>query len=217
MYPKVEHMALRWLTATLFVMLTQSLLLNPKAPELNQRAPESFRVRLETSKGVIEIEIHREWSPHGVDRFYNLVQAGYYDDARFFRTIKQRWAQFGINGDPKVSKIWRNETVPDDPRMISNTRGTVAFAFAVPNSRTTQVFISLRDNSDPFDAQGFIPFGRVVAGMDVADALYSDYDESSGGGIRAGKQDPLFEGGNAFLAREYPRLDFIVRAAVSQE
>lgn len=182
--------------------------------ELNRRAPDQFRVRLETSQGLILLEIHRDWAPHGADRFYSLVRQGYYDDSRFFRVITGRWAQFGIHGDPKISTRWRGRTFPDDPRRTSNVRGTIAFAFAVPNGRTTQVFINLKDNSESLDPQGFAPFGRVIEGIDVADALNAEYGESAGGGIRGGKQDPLFAGGNAYLDREFPRLDRILRARV---
>ena len=171
-------------------------------------------MQLDTTKGRIVIEVNREWAPQGADRFYELVTSGYYDDNRFFRVVAGRWAQFGINGDPAVAKEWRGKAMPDDPRKESNVRGTVAFAFAVPNGRTTQVYIALNDLSSTQDAQGFAPFGRVVSGMEVADALNSKYGENSGGGIRAGKQQPLFDGGNAYLDREFPRLDRIVRARV---
>jgi peptidyl-prolyl cis-trans isomerase A (cyclophilin A) len=190
----------------------RSLLLNPEAPEMNSPAPAVFNVRLETSKGAIVLEVHRDWAPHGADRFYNLVRAGYYDDARFFRVIAGRWAQFGINGDPPVAKLWRSQTIPDDPRSESNVRGTIAFAFSVPNGRTTQVFINLRDNSATHDPEPFVPFGRVVQGMDVADLLNTEYGESAGSGIRAGKQGPLFEEGNKYLELHFPRLDYIKRA-----
>ncbi len=190
------------------------LLLEPDARELNARAPDRFDVRLETSKGRVMIEVHREWSPHGADRFYNLVRAGYYDGVRFHRVIKERWAQLGIHGDPRVSQAWRTRAIPDDPRKESNVRGTLAFAFAVPNGRTTQVFFNLRDNSATHDKEPFVPFGRVVSGIEVLDALCSDYGERSGGGIRAGRQGPLFESGNAYLDREYPRLDRIFSALV---
>src|SRR4051794_280979 len=189
-------------------------LLHPESPAIHRRAPDRFRVRLETSKGLILLEIHREWAPHGADRFYNLVRQGYYDGARFFRVIAGRWVQFGIHGDPKISTLWRGQTFPDDPRREANVRGTIAFAFAVPNGRTTQVFINLKDNSESLDPQGFAPFGRVIAGMDIADALNAEYGESAGGGIRGGRQDPLFAGGNAYLDREFPRLDRILRARV---
>lgn len=176
-------------------------------------APANYRVRLDTTKGPIVVAVHRAWAPQGADRFYELVTAHYFDDTRFFRVVKGQWAQFGINGDPKVASAWRTRTIPDDPRGQSVTRGRVAFAFKDPNGRTTQIYISLRDNSYQ-DAQGFVPFGEVVFGMDAADALNSEYGENSGGGIRAGHQDPLFAGGNAYLDREYPRLDRIIRAAV---
>ncbi len=176
-------------------------------------APRDFRVRLDTSKGQIVIEVHRDWAANGADRFHALVTSRYFDDSRFFRVVKGQWAQFGINGDAAVATRWRRRTIPDDPRGQSNTRGRVAFAFAVPNGRTTQVYISLRDNSYQ-DDQGFVPFGEVVQGMDVADALNSEYGEGSGGGIRAGRQQPLFDGGNAYLDREFPRLDRLLRAAV---
>ncbi len=179
-----------------------------------ESAPQLFRVRLETTKGPIVVEVHRDWAPRGADRFFELVTDGYFDDNRFFRVVKGQWAQFGINGDPAVARRWRTRTIRDDPRGQSNIRGMVAFAFAEPNARTTQVYIALKNLSDPQDAQGFVPFGRVVEGMDAADALNSEYGESSGSGIRAGKQQPLFEGGNAYLDREYPRLDRLLHAVV---
>jgi cyclophilin family peptidyl-prolyl cis-trans isomerase len=189
-------------------------LFDPSAPEMNRRAPDSFRVRLETSKGIIVLQILRDWAPHGADRFYNLVRAGYFDEAKFFRVIPGKWVQFGIHGDPAVARLWRMQTIPDDPRRESNLRGTIAFAFAVPNGRTTQVFINLRDNSATHDAEPFVPFGRVIEGMDVADRLNSEYGEAAGGGIRGGKQDPIYNGGNAYLNRHFPRLDYIRRAVI---
>lgn len=190
------------------------VLLDPDAPEMTRRAPDRFHVRLDTTRGPIVLEVDRAWAPHGADRFYNLVRAGYYDDTRIWRVVAGRWAQFGINGDPRVSSLWRTRTIPDDPPRQSNVRGTVAFAFARPNGRTTQVFINLADNSATHDREPFVPFGRVVDGMTVADALYAGYGEAAGGGIRSGRQRPLFEEGNAYLDREFPRLDRIVRAVV---
>jgi len=206
----------RWL---LVFVCSASLLGERSQSARRGRSAESlalhvYRVQLDTTKGQIVIEVNREWAPQGADRFYELVASGYYDDNRFFRVVAGRWAQFGINGDPAVAKQWRGKAIPDDPRKESNVRGTVAFAFAVPNGRTTQVYIALNDLSSTQDAQGFAPFGRVVSGMEVADALNSEYGENSGGGIRAGKQQPLFDGGNAYLDREFPRLDRIVRARV---
>ena len=176
-------------------------------------APAEFRVRLDTTKGAIVIAVHRAWAPQGADRFHQLVTSRYFDDSRFFRVVKGRWAQFGIAGDPALATAWRTRAIPDDPPSQSNVRGRVAFAFKDPGGRTTQIYISLRDNSYQ-DAQGFVPFGEVVEGMQVADALNSEYGENSGGGIRAGRQQPLFDGGNAWLDREYPRLDRLLHAAV---
>jgi cyclophilin family peptidyl-prolyl cis-trans isomerase len=192
----------------------KSFLLHPDDPGMNRRAPDVFDIRLETTKGAMVIEVRRDWSPHGADRFYNLVQAGYYNGARFFRVIQGRWAQFGINGDPKVSNLWRGRTIPDDPRRESNVRGTIAYAFAVTNGRTTEVFINLRDNSATHDVWAFVPFGKVVEGMNVADALDTEYGETAGSGIRSGRQGPLFQFGNAYLESKFPRLDYIRRATV---
>jgi len=194
----------------------RAILLQPDNPEMNRRAPETFRVRLETTKGVIGIEMHRSWSPRGVDRFYNLVKHGYYDNSALFRIVAGKWAQFGINGDPQIAQAWRTRTIPDDPRVESNVRGAVFFAFKDPNGRTTQVVINLRDNSEVFDKEPFVPIGKVVEGMNVADALYSEYGEQALGGIRAGKQDPLFKEGNDYLKRNFPRLDYIIKATIER-
>ena len=177
-------------------------------------APDTFRVRLETTKGAIVIDCVRAWAPHGADRFYELVTSGYYDDSAFFRIRANTWAQFGINGTPQVAMAWRSRTIPDDPFREPNVRGTVAFAFAVPNGRSTQVFINLADNRATHDQEPFVPFGRVTQGMDVADALYSEYGEASGSGIRAGNQAPLFEQGNAYLKKNFPKLDYIRTARI---
>ena len=194
----------------------RQLLLSPNSREMNRRARDVAHVRLETTRGVIRLEMRRAWAPHGVDRFYNLVRNGFYDQTAVFRVRAGTWAQFGINGDPKIAQLWRNRTIPDDPRVESNTRGTLAFAFKDPNGRTTQVFINLRDNSAAHDKEPFVPIARVIEGIDVADALYSGYGEQAGGGIRAGKQDPVFAGGNEFLKREFPRLDYILKATIER-
>ena len=183
---------------------------------VESHAPEVFRARLETTKGAIVMEFHRPWAPLGVDHFYNLALAGYYDDNRFFRVVKNRWAQFGINGSPPVAKLRREQPIADEPRLMSNTRGMVAFAFAKANGRTTQVFINLADNSAGHDREPFVPIARVVEGMDVADQLFSEYGEGSGSGIRAGRQAPLFDRGNAYLDRNFPKLDRLQRVVIVQ-
>jgi peptidyl-prolyl cis-trans isomerase A (cyclophilin A) len=196
----------------------QSILLRPGAEEMNRRAPDASRIVFDTSRGKIVLEMRREWSPRGVDRFYNLVKYGYYDEARFFRIRAGNWAQFGVAADPKIASAWRRQNLPDEPRVLSNTRGTVAYAFKEPNGRTTQAFINLKDNAAthdaPADGMPFVPFARVTEGMDAADALYADYGERAGGGIRGGQQDVLFEAGNAWLLKNFPKLDYIKAARI---
>lgn len=184
-----------------------------QAPPTYQAPPISL-VRLDTTRGLVIIEVTRAWAPLGADRFIQLVNSHYFDDSRLYRIIKGKWAQFGIAGDPRVAQAWRSKTIPDDPFIPehSNIRGTIAFAYAVPNGRTTQVFINTRDNSATHDKEPFVPFGRVIKGMEVVDAWYSDYAESSGGGIRAGHQDQAFAEGNAFFDRLFPKLDRIATA-----
>jgi cyclophilin family peptidyl-prolyl cis-trans isomerase len=192
----------------------RAILLQPDHPEWSRRAPEVSHVRIETSRGTLRLEMRRAWAPRGVDRFYNLVRHGFYDEARIFRIRAGTWAQFGINGDPQIAQRWRHRTMPDDPRVESNVRGTVAFAFRDPNGRSTQVFVNLRDNSASHDREPFVPFAKVVEGMETADAWFSEYGEQAGGGIRAGKQDPVFLGGNDYLIKNFPKLDYIIKAEI---
>jgi homoserine O-acetyltransferase len=197
----------------LFALTLQAdsrFLLKPDSAEMNQRAPDVCHVRLQTTKGDVLMEMRREWAPHGVD----LVRHGYYNQSAVFRIRPGMWAQFGINGDPRISQLWRTRTIPDDPPKESNVRGTVAFAFKDPDGRSTQVFINLRDNSATHDKEPFVPIAKVIKGMDIVDSLYSGYGETSGGGIRGGKQDLLFTRGNAYLKENYPLLDYIVKATV---
>lgn len=193
-----------------------ALLLTPGDPAFTEPAPDRCIVRLETTRGNIDIEVIRAWAPRGADRFVSLVRHGYYDDVRFFRFRPGRWIQFGVNGDPAIAQAWRDAPFADDPFRESNVRGTVAFAFAVPNGRTTQVFVNMGDNSATHDGEPFVPFGRVVSGMDVFEALNGEHGEGPGG-IRAGRQDPFFEGGNAWLDAEFPGLDSIRRATVTPQ
>ena len=185
-------------------------------PGATSKAPALFRARLETTKGPIVIECFRSWAPNGADRFYELVTSGYYDNAAIFRIRPKTWVQFGIAADPKVAQAWRRRTIADDPFQAAhpNVRGTVFFAWAVPNGRTTQVVINLKDNREVHDKEPFVPFGRVIDGMDVADALFDEYGEAAGGGIRAGKQDPVFQGGNEYLEKNFPKLDYIKSARI---
>jgi cyclophilin family peptidyl-prolyl cis-trans isomerase len=175
--------------------------------------PAVFRVKIETTAGHFVIEAHRDWAPHGVDRLHELVITKFFNDSRFFRVVPGFVAQFGIAGKPAVAQAWRYKTIPDDPVIKSNLRGFVSYAMTGPDTRTTQLFINLVDNSR-LDAQGFAPIGQVVEGMEVVDKLYSGYGETSGGGMRAGKQDKLFEEGNAWLDRDFPKLDKLIQASI---
>ena len=201
----------------LFSCASNNKLLHPENAVFSAHAPEAFDVVLETTKGKIQMEVRREWSPNGVDRFYNLVRHGYYDSAAVFRINKATWAQFGVAANPKIAQAWRHQNIPDDPRVLTNIRGTVDYAFKDPNGRTTQLFINLRDNRKTHDTVPFVPIARVTAGMEVADSLYNGYGERSGGGIRAGKQDSLFAEGNAWLLRRFPKLDYILRARIIEK
>jgi peptidyl-prolyl cis-trans isomerase A (cyclophilin A) len=174
--------------------------------------PDAYRVKLETSKGDVTIEVTKAWAPEAADRFYRLVERRFYDDARFFRVVRDFIVQFGINGDPAVEARWRNLTIADDPVKESNRRGTITFATSGPNSRTTQVFINLKDNVR-LDRSGFVPFGQVVAGMDVVDHLYNTYGDAPPRGL--GPDQNLIETqGNSYLESKFPRLDTIKRATI---
>ena len=186
----------------------KNLLLDPKDPAVNQTAPDMFKVKLATSKGDIVLEVPRDWAPKGVDRFYNLVNAGFYDDCRFFRVIDNFMAQFGLNGDPLVSRAWRTASIEDDPVKESNKRGMVSYAMAGPNTRTTQLFINYKDNSR-LDGSGFAPFAKVAEGMDVVDALYSGYGENP-----PEVQGSIQSKGNDYLQEKFPKLDYIKKATV---
>lgn len=174
--------------------------------------PAVYQVKLETTKGDIIVDIKKEWAPRAAERFYELVNAGYYDEAYFYRTIRNFIAQFGVHRDPKQGQLWRELKFADEPLKISNKRGTLAFAHNGPHTRSTQVFISLRDNSS-LDKQSFVPFGRITSGLDIADKLYFAYGELSpkGGGPDGIKAETQ---GNAYLDSQYPRLDKIRKASI---
>ena len=177
--------------------------------KLNEKAPETFRAKFSTSKGDIIVEVTRAWSPNGADRFYNLVKNGYYNDCRFFRVIDNFMVQFGINGDPALNQVWYQAKIADDPVKQSNKRGYVTFAMTgQPNSRTTQVFINYKDNSF-LDKDRFTPFGIVVEGMEVADSFFKEYQEAP-----SNNQQQIQARGNAYLNKEFPKLDYIKSASI---
>jgi peptidyl-prolyl cis-trans isomerase A (cyclophilin A) len=189
-------------------------LMNPA--QLNETAPAKFQAKFETSKGDFVIEVTRDWSPLGADRFYNLVKNGFYSNCRFFRNIAGFMVQFGINGDPKLSAVWRNANIKDDPVKQSNVKGYISYAMAGPNTRTTQVFINFSDRNAQLDKSGFSPFGKVVKGMDVVESLYNGYGEGapSGNGPDQGK---IQMEGNAYLEKSFPKLDFVKAATIVPE
>ncbi len=187
-------------------------LANPAA--LNEKAPAVYKVDFDTSKGAFVVEVHRDWAPNGADRFYNLVKNGFYDNTRFFRVVSGFMVQFGINGDPKLSALWRNARIADDPVRQSNKRGYITFATAGPNTRTTQVFINFGDNS-ALDHQGFAAFGQIVSGMNVVDALYSGYGEGAPQG-RGPEQGRIQQEGNAYLTRDFAKLDYVKKATIAK-
>jgi peptidyl-prolyl cis-trans isomerase A (cyclophilin A) len=186
-----------------------------KSPaSLKEQAPEVFKAAFDTSAGAFVVEVHRAWAPKGADRFYNLVKNGFFDNCRFFRVVSGFMVQFGINGDPAIQGAWRNANITDDPAKESNKKGYITFANAGPNSRTTQVFINYADNAF-LDSQGFPPFGKVVTGMDVVQKLYAGYGEGAPQG-KGPSQGQIQTQGNAYLEKDFPKLDFVKKATIAQ-
>lgn len=175
-------------------------------------APATYKVKLETTKGDVVIQVNREWAPNGADRFYNLVEIGYFDEIAFFRAVEGFMVQFGISGYPEVAGAWRQAQIPDDPVTQSNKRGRLTFATAGPNTRTTQLFINYKDNG-MLDAQGFAPIGEVVEGMDVLDSVYKGYGDGPPRG-RGPNQGMLQMKGNAYLKAQFAELDYIKKATL---
>ncbi len=181
-------------------------LLKPAA--LHAKAPATYEVAFKTTKGTFVITVHRAWAPIGADRFYNLVQNRFFDGDEFFRVVKGFVVQFGISGFPAVSSAWQNANIKDDPVKASNTTGTITFADAGPNTRTTQVFVNLTNNAS-LDTQGFAPFGKVTKGMAVVNKLYGGYGETV-----TNLQGNIASQGNGFLKKRFPKLDAVMTARV---
>lgn len=178
--------------------------------KLTETAPAVYHATFSTSAGDFVVEVHRDWSPKGADRFYNLVKHGFFDDTRFFRVVTGFMVQFGINGDPSIQKHWQEANIPDDPVKGSNKRGFITFAKrGDPNSRSTQVFINFKDNAF-LDGQGFSPFGQVISGMDVVDKLNPKY-----GGAPSEQQPRIQAEGNKFLNASFPGLDYVKKASIT--
>jgi len=173
---------------------------------LNEKAPDTYKAKFETSKGSFTISVTREWAPLGADRFYNLVKNGYFDDLRFFRVVPGFVVQFGISGDPALNNVWHAANISDDPVKQSNKRGSVTFATAGRNTRTTQLFINFNDNTG-LDGQGFAPFGTVSEGMEVVDKINAEYGQTP-------NQGRIQSEGNAYLTKEFPNMDYIKHATI---
>jgi peptidyl-prolyl cis-trans isomerase A (cyclophilin A) len=194
------------------VDLSKAKLKNPAS--FTEKAPDTYKAKFETSKGDFVLTVHRAWAPLGADRFYNLVKGGFYDETRFFRVLDDFMAQVGINGNPAVQSAWRDARIADDPVKGNNKRGFASFATAGPGTRTTQFFINFKDNST-LDKSGFAPFGEVTSGMDVVDKLYSGYGEGGPRG-KGPEQGKLQSEGNAYLQKEFPKLDYIKKATIEK-
>ena len=183
-------------------------LLHPSS--LHAKAPAVFQARFTTTKGPFVVTVHRKWAPRGADRFYNLVRAGFYDGQRLFRVVPGFVVQWGISGSPKISHAWQNATIRDDPVDHTNARGTIVFADAGPNTRTTQVFVNLAANAQ-LDSSGFAPFGVVTSGFSTLRHLYSGYGDAP-----TGDQAQMVQQGEAFFRKHFPKLDRILKARVAR-
>jgi peptidyl-prolyl cis-trans isomerase A (cyclophilin A) len=180
----------------------------------DERGPDAYKVRFESTKGPFVVTVARAWAPLGADRFYTLVKSGFYDGARFFRVLPGFVVQFGIAGDPALNAKWHNANLVDDPVTQTNRRGTITYGTAGPNTRTTQVFVNLADNAR-LDAKGFAPFGEVTEGMDAVDKFYSEYGE--GAPMGAGPMQSRAEAeGTAYFERNFPKLDYVKKASIEK-
>lgn len=184
---------------------------------LTEKAPDTFQAKFDTSKGTFVIQVRRAWAPNGADRFYNLVKSGYYDNCKIFRVMPYFMAQWGINGDPKVNAQWVQATIPDDPVKQSNRKGYVSFAMGGKNTRTTQVFINYSDDNIQLDGMGFAPFGTVVKGTGIVESFYADYGDGPPAAKTGPDQNRIQREGNAYLEKNFPKLDCIKSATILSE
>jgi peptidyl-prolyl cis-trans isomerase A (cyclophilin A) len=182
--------------------------------KLTEKAPDAYKAKFVTTKGSFVIEVKREWAPNGADRFYNMVKAGFFNGVKFFRAVDGFMVQFGIHGDPTIAAKWRDANIKDDPVKQSNKKGWVSFATRGPDTRTTQIFVNYGDNAR-LDGMGFSPFGQVTSGMDVVDSLYKGYGEGAPQGMGP-EQGRIQSEGNAYLEKEFPKLDAVKEATIEK-
>lgn len=200
-------------TPTLTAAQQRNVLRNPLHPFWKSRAPDTVSLDVETSRGTLTVELVRAWAPFGVDRFYNLARAGYFDDTRFYRVLPWYIAQFGLAASPAVDRVWRGRKLRPDSVRATNARGTLTFAQYNPRSRSTTLFFNLRDNPK-LDTLGFAPIGHVTAGMEAADSLHSGYGELPAMAAPLGNPKRLYGESNKYLDKEFPKLDRIVAIRV---
>jgi len=193
----------------------QAVLRAPSNAFWSTRAPDTVTADILTSRGTITVELLREWAPHGVDRFYNLARAGYFDDSRFYRVVYAFVAHFPNAGDAAIARLWSQQKIRPDSARTPNARGTIAYAQSKPTDRTTNLFINLANNPS-LDSLGFVPIGRVVQGMDVADSLYSRYGEMTMADPPFGDGKRLYRESNKYMDAEYPKLDRILKVTIRQ-
>lgn len=193
---------------------TNPKLLNPSL--WTKMAPPSFKAKFTTTKGDIVVEAHRDWSPRGVDRFYNLVRSGFFTNVSFYRVVPNFVVQFGASPDPKVEAAWMNARIKDDPVKQSNKKYSLTFAMGGPNTRTTEFFINLRDNAS-LDGMGFSPIGEVIEGKELVDAIYSGYGDMAEQGGRGPSQQRVQAEGKPYLDKNFPNLDSIKLAVIASE
>jgi peptidyl-prolyl cis-trans isomerase A (cyclophilin A) len=183
------------------------------APKKEEPVPDVYKLNLDTSKGLVVVEVHHAWAPNGADHLYRLAKDGFYDGSRFYRYVRGFIVQFGINGDPKINNRWRDVNLPDDPFKQTNAKGTLTYATAGPRTRSTQLFFNLRNNKE-LDSKGFTPVGKVVSGMDVVEGLYRMYGEIPQQGGQGPNPDMIESQGNEYLMSHFPLLDYIKKATV---
>ena len=184
---------------------------------LKKEAPATFKARFETTQGNFDIEAVREWSPNGVDRLYQLIKNDYYVDVAIFRVVPNFVAQFGIHNDTLINNAWQKRGIEDEPVIKKNDSMTISFARGGVNTRSNQIFINLKENYRLDElaysgVTGFPVVAKVIAGQDNVLKFYDGYGDNLGR-----KQGEVAKLGNEFLRKEYPKVDYILKAYILKE